>query len=326
MRRPHLAVLTSLLACVVLAPASAQPTPDTLMDCRLHDDLVLPEPPDVASEGGYAFEYQALGGRTEDARACTVYRLRNRPAKPPTPVNWRLGDDLLMEHARLARCPEATDACPWVAVARYFEGDIATSLSLLSFGLNYDAFHHQAETLMTHFAPPEPPPEVIAAHSVGTAIRGVFAADDGREVAVDLLVKSRIETVDGVRFAVLEITDRTAARVAVAWDAFDLVPGAAALLQAAPAALAARVRIPAPDRAAPDRAAPEGGEVTLRGDTLEVRVPIERYRLVRDARLRVYAPPEERSEAKSGSGPDSGPDGALVAQVQMPVFAPAEGE
>ncbi len=41
-----------------------------------------------------------------------------------------------MDKARLARCDDGRDGCPWLAFAKYFPGGIDANLSSISYGLN----------------------------------------------------------------------------------------------------------------------------------------------------------------------------------------------
>lgn len=68
------------------------------LDCLV--DEALPNPPQLAAEGGFSLFYQSLGGVASDGRACTVHRVMNAAGSPPTPVRWRAGEEVLIDMAR----------------------------------------------------------------------------------------------------------------------------------------------------------------------------------------------------------------------------------
>lgn len=180
--------------------AATEPAEDLqVLDCSVAQ--ALPSPAAEAADGGFNFAYQSLGGLTDDGRSCTVYRLRNRPGSPPTPVRWQAGDEVLVDLARLKRCG-SEEECPWFEVASYFEGRFEGAKSQLSFGLNADSFRLQSDSLVA-----SPDPDVGASSaSVGTEVVGTITLADESEVEVDLLVKSRFERRDGVVVLIYEVT------------------------------------------------------------------------------------------------------------------------
>jgi hypothetical protein len=219
-----------LLLFFFFAAASARDEapadPTRVLNCLIEGHV--PEEPALAQQGGYSFAYQSLRGVTEDARACTVYRLKNAPAMPPTPFRWMLGDELVVDRARLPRC---TADCDWLAFAKYFPGAIDTNLSVLSYGLNADAYSESPQTYMNSVTVSDS--EVaeatgVLASSVGTEIAGSFPTRDGRPFALHLIVKSRFEPApsSGTRL-VYEIADLRgsgmlgAGHVRIDWDALD---------------------------------------------------------------------------------------------------------
>lgn len=280
-----------------------------ILNCLV--DEHLPPEPAVTEEGGYRFEYQSIRGVTADARVCTLYRVRNTADHPPTPLRWTQGDELLMDKTRLARCPADAAACPWVSVAKYFEGHVDTNLSFIAYGLNADAYGAQVETFLGTVALDE----ARATRSVGTEVQGVFASADGEAVALHLIVKSRVEArqADG-RTAVLEVTDLggrgdlASGRLRVAWDALAVSGQAAAAMRAASAW--ERAGIEAGERRAEDAPPPpsaaDAGRVQREGDTVEVVFPLASYELRRDLLLHV----------RFGDEPEP------LVTVEMPAFLP----
>lgn len=302
-------VLSLTLSCSVACGAFAQEPPPAeetqLLNCRINEHL--PPEPALAAEGGYGFQYQSIEGVTEDARACTLYRLRNTPDKPPTPVRWTLGEEILMDKTRLARCPADVVTCPWVNVAKYFEGSVATNLSQISYGLNADAYAQQVETFMSN-----PSPGSLAeAQSIGTEIQGVFASAAGEPVDVHLIVKSRVELDAGGRqVAVLEITDLggedalASGLLRIAWTALEGVAEAAAVLrEASPGDLAGIVF--GEEAEGQLDGAPEGF-ISRRPGTFEVAFPMQAYMLQRNFQLTVFY----RDETEP------------LISVEMPAFIP----
>lgn len=207
-----------VLLCVLLHPlapgtaawaqGATDAGPDRILNCLVEGHV--PELPGVAQQGGYHVEYQSLRGRTADDRACTVYRLRNAPGGPPTPLRWTVGDEIVVDRLRLPRC-RASDACDWFAFAKYFPGGIDTNLSLLSYGLNADAYRETAETYMHTVGVRDSSvaaAEGVLASSVGTELVGTFVGGDGTPRALHLIAKSRFQDgPDGRSLLVYEIQD-----------------------------------------------------------------------------------------------------------------------
>lgn len=228
-------VLALAVASAAAQDASGDPQARVL---RCNVDGHVPEGPARAEEGGYRFEYQSLRGRTDDDRSCTVYRIRNTPGKPPTPFHWRMGDETLVDKARLDRCGDGAQACPWLAFARYFPGPVDANLSTLSYGLNADAYHAQTETFMTTVSLPDrsvAEEAGILASSVGTELAGTFVDEAGTAYELHLLVKSRFEPAEqgGYRL-IYELDDLGRSglfatdALRVQWDALDGIPAVAA--------------------------------------------------------------------------------------------------
>ena len=233
-RCPAVRALTAaatLFLCVSHASApggQAAGGPDaaaTVLACQVAQSL--PVPPAEAREGGFAFVFESLGGTAADGRACTAYRLRNLPGSPPTPVRWAAGSEVLVDVARLARCPRDQE-CPWLEVARYFDGDFVGGETTIGYGLNADSFHVTSPGLVAFSSPDVG----AAAASVGTEVAGTVVDSQGRAVALELVVKSRFERGEDGLTLVYEATadDPTqldGTRFVLAWEAFDLLPGAA---------------------------------------------------------------------------------------------------
>ena len=248
----HLHTILAVLALIPGVALAQESSPeDRLLSCLVEE--TLPTDPAIAEQGGFQFEYQSFRGATEDRRVCTVYRLRNTLDKPPTPFRWTLADDAIVEKARLGRCEDGDDACPWLTFVKYFAGDIDTNLSTLSYGLNADAFHEQATTYLNHasVASSDIAEESgVTASSVGTEIVGTFASEDGTLVDVHILVKSRFEPRqhEGVTL-VYEVEDLSGGgalaegALHVAWDALTAVEPVATLLAAAPSGAEANLSL-----------------------------------------------------------------------------------
>src|SRR5690606_10838791 len=194
-RCPAVRALTAaatLCLCVSHASApggQAAGGPDaatTVLACQVAQSL--PVPPAEAREGGFAFVFESLGGTAADGRACTAYRLRNLPGSPPTPVRWAAGSEVLVDVARLARCPRDQE-CPWLEVARYFDGDFVGGETTIGSGLHADSFPVTSPGLVAFSSPDVG----AAAASVGTEVAGTVVDSQGRAVALDLVVKSRFE-------------------------------------------------------------------------------------------------------------------------------------
>lgn len=212
---------TFLLAALSFGVTAAPPDPveveepQQVLGCLI--ELELPSPAAEAAEGGFAFSYQSLGGEATDGRSCTVYRLRNAVGSPPTPVRWLAGSEVLVDLARLQRCSSAEE-CPYFEVARYFDGEFLGGATQLSFGLNADSFSVVDDGLVARTAP-----DVGATNaSVGTEVVGALTLDDGSEVALDLVVKSRFERRDGAIALIYEVVSAdpgllSGERVALVW-------------------------------------------------------------------------------------------------------------
>lgn len=185
----------------------------------------LPAPPAEAREGGFAFVFESLGGTAVDGRACTVYRLRNLPGSPPTPVRWTAGSEVLVDVGALARC---RDECPWFEVARYFDGGFVGGETQVGYWLNADSYRAASPGLVALGFPDQG----AAAASVGTELVGTVADAEGNEVALDLVVKSRFERDEEGLTLVFEATaddpsQLEGRRFVLAWEAFDRMPGIA---------------------------------------------------------------------------------------------------
>lgn len=262
-----------------------------VLNCTV-DELLPPEPA-AADEGGYRFEFQSIRGVTADDRVCTLYRVRNTAGHAPTPLRWMQGEELLMEKTRLARCRADADVCPWISVAKYFQGHVDTNLSVIRYGLNADAYDRQAETFLGSIVLDD----AQANQSVGTEVEGMFATAAGEVVPVHLIVKSRIEPgADGRQTAVLEVTDLGGrgdlanGTLSVTWDALTASGQAAAALRSAAAedlmgiALGSRQ----PDGASPASGPSDPSTTVERSDaTLEVAFPVEAYELRREFLLSI---------------------------------------
>jgi hypothetical protein len=184
----------------------------------------LPAPPAEAREGGFAFVFESLGGTAVDGRACTVYRLRNLPGSPPTPVRWSTGSEVLVDVASLARCREEA-ACAWFEVARYFDGAYVGGETVIGYGLNADSFRIASPGLVAISFPDLG----ATAASVGTELVGTLVDSEGREVVLDLVVKSRIERGEDGLVLVYEAqagdpSQLGGSHFVLAWEALDDLP------------------------------------------------------------------------------------------------------
>jgi hypothetical protein len=285
------AILLALLMGVAAADGDAA-GPTRLLNCLI--DGHVPERPAIAEQGGYRFEYQSLRGVTEDDRACTVHRLRNAADAAPTPVRWTLGELTVVEKTRLARC---TGDCDWATFVRYFPGTVDTNLSLLSYGLNADAYHETAETFMTTVGlRDEATAEAVgaAASSVGTEIAGSFATTDGTPVALHLIAKSRFAPgAEGEVRLIYEIFDLSGdgawgrGDLRIEWDALDAIGVTTAMAPAGPR---------------------PGASVTRGLDALEVVVAARGFALDERFLLRVFARGDDEP----------------IAVVSMPAYLPVD--
>jgi hypothetical protein len=237
----HTGTVLGLLLLLLAAASARDAAPDAapgeaqrILNCLIEGHV--PDEPAHAQQGGYSFVYQSLRGVTLDDRACTVYRLRNEPAMPPTPFRWMLGDEIVVDRARLPRC---SDDCDWLAFAKYFPGAIDTNLSVLSYGLNADTYRESPPTYMNSVSvsgSEVAEAEGVLASSVGTEIAGTFETGDGRPITLHLIVKSRFEPSPSAgTLLVYEIEDLHrggmlgSGRVRIAWDALDAIGAAGAM-------------------------------------------------------------------------------------------------
>jgi hypothetical protein len=270
----HRGRIVAILLALLLGAAAADGDaagPTRLLNCTI--DGHVPERPGMADQGGYRFEYQSLRGVTDDDRSCTVHRLRNAADAAPTPVRWTLGTLTVVDKTRLPRCGE--DDCAWATFVRYFPGSVDTNLSLLSYGLNADAYHQTAETFMTTVALRDEATAAAVgavASSVGTEIAGSFATTDGTPVALHLIAKSRFAPGDeGEVRLIYEIFDLSGdgawgrGDVRIEWDALGAIG----------------VEAPAGPR--------PGTSVSRTLDALEVVVPARGFVLDDRFALRVFA-------------------------------------
>ncbi len=218
------AVLLSQLAILATAQqdaAQAASPPEGLQVLKCVVTGALPSPPAEAQDGGFHFQFESLGGTAVDGRACTVYRLRNVPGSPPTPVRWTAGSDVLVEAAGLRRCGDEA-SCVWLEVARYFDGDFVRGETTVSYGLNADSFHVPSPGFVA-FASPDM--QGLTA-SVGTEVVGTVVTADGLAIELDLVVKSRFERDEaGVRLFYEATADDPAqldgSRFLLVWEALD---------------------------------------------------------------------------------------------------------
>jgi hypothetical protein len=230
LRRPARAMAAvGLLLCYLTATAQESPAIPAgtlrVLDCSVAESL--PVPPAEAREGGFAFLFESLGGTAVDGRACTVYRLRNLPGSPPTPVRWVAGSEVLVDVARLARCSSDAE-CAWLEVARYFDGGYVGGDTEIGYGLNADSFRHTSPGLVALSFPDVG----AAASSVGTELVGTVLDSRDRPVVLDLVVKSRlVRDGDGLVLVYEATADDPSqldgSRFVLAWEAFDLMPGLA---------------------------------------------------------------------------------------------------
>lgn len=294
----RIAAAVGLFTLVFAAVAQTPPAVpggegDRLQVLQCQVELALPTPPAEASQGGFHFAYESLGGTALDGRACTVYRIRNLQGSPPTPVRWSAGSEVLADVVGLPRCPQ-DEECEWIEVARYFDGDFLGGDTLLSYGLNADSFHEESPGLVA-FASPD---TEAAAASVGTEIVGTVVTQDGTEVSIDLVVRSRLERGQGGVVLIYEVTAEDAAQLdgslfTLAWEAFD---------ELAPHSL------PTGDGASPFRTLTTGEPVAAQreGDTVSVRLTVESV---------VYEDPLSLVVMAAGSG-------EVLMRVPLPAFLP----
>jgi hypothetical protein len=112
-----------MLFVLISATALAQGTPCAPTEKPFTGSVV---------EGGYAFEYESIRGVD-----CRIYRLRNTPGKPLTPVVWRDGSDVLLD-VTLPAC-RAGHACTPQEVKK--DGiAVTTTPTKISFGFNKDEY------------------------------------------------------------------------------------------------------------------------------------------------------------------------------------------
>lgn len=312
------ALLTLVLPCTALGqggdPATGSSTTpeDAVLRCRVLDRV--PRSEAEVEQGGFAFVYQSVAGELEDGRRCTVYRLRNLPGRPPTPVRWRAGDAVLVDAARLGRCSDAA-TCAWLEIARYFEGDVLVGETRLSFGLNADSFHHTGEGLVAATEP-----NVGAAStSVGSEIVARLTLADDRDYDLHVLVKSYfVRDRDGLDL-VFDVTSEDpsaldGSTVLFVWDAFAFVPR-----QVSSALDRETGPFSVPPGSGPG-AAPAGGaeeaiagepRVRRAGDTFALVVPVDEFHFLPDLVLRVVEANDARTPLLS---------------IPMPAFVPGAGD
>lgn len=286
---------------------------DVVLQCRIVDRLPAAEA--EVDQGGFAFTYQSVAGSLEDGRSCTVYRLRNLPGRPPTPVRWRAGDEVLVDAARLARCADAV-ACDWLEVARYFEGEVEAGETQLSFGLNADSFHHQDRGLV---AVTEPSLGAAQA-SVGSEVLARLTLADESTLVLHVVVKSRfVRGPDGLELVYDVVSDDPTAldgsRVRFVWEAFAGAPQPLARLldrdDGMPFAIPDDGAWEAPgsvgasdtDLAGAPRLVHEQGAVA-------VVVPVERFAYLADLTLYVV---------------DTSDPATPLLSIAMPAFVPGDG-
>ena len=300
----------AIVCAVAVGAVSAQDVATATDGERVQNCLVddpLPQEPATAEQGGFLFEYQSFRGETEDGRVCTVYRLRNAPDKPPTPFRWTLGEEPIVDKARLGRCGADQPSCPWTVFVKYFAGRIDTNLSTLSYGLNADAFHEQATTYLSHASVEDPASARalgVEASSVGTEIVGTFEDAEGEPLDVHLLVKSRFEpSPDGGVFLIYEIDDLsgdgvlTSDELRVAWDALAAIGPVARLLAQAD------------DTGASEASIDGVGSLTRTSDALAVAIRATGFVLDQSFGFRVFV----------------GEDPEPAVAVRMGAYVPATG-
>jgi len=288
-------------------------TDDVVLQCRVVDRLPAAEA--EVEEGGFAFVYQSVAGSLADGRSCTVYRLRNLPGRPPTPVRWRAGGEVLVDAARLARCADA-NACDWLEVARYFEGEVEAGETQLSFGLNADSFHHQDRGLVAVTQP-----SLGAAQaSVGSEVLARLTLADESTLVLHVVVKSRfVRGPDGLELVYDVVSDDPTAldgsRVRFVWEAFAGAPQPLARLldrdDGMPFAIPDDGAWEAPgsvgasdtDLAGAPRLVHEQGAVA-------VVVPVERFAYLADLTLYVV---------------DTSDPATPLLSIAMPAFVPGDG-
>lgn len=283
-RAPLLMLCLLLLSAASTPGAAAQGAtdagPDQLLNCLI--DGHVPAQPGIAQQGGYHVEFQSLRGVTDDDRACTVYRLRNAPDKPPTPLRWTLGDETVVDKLRLPRCG-GRDECDWISFAKYFPGGVDTNLSLLSYGLNADAYQETAETFMHTVGMPDSAiaeAEGVLASSVGTEIEGTFVGSDDVPRPLHLIVKSRFhEDPAGGILLVYEIDDLAGTGA--------LADGTLRIEWGALEALAVAVVVE--DGDAGDGDLDRGVEVSRSADRLEVVLRADAFVLDETFALRIFS-------------------------------------
>ncbi|MFO7543878.1 MAG: hypothetical protein R6W77_00115 [Trueperaceae bacterium] len=285
---------------------------DAVLLCRVIDRV--PQAEAEVEEGGFAFAYQSVAGELDDGRRCTVYRLRNLPGRPPTPVRWNAGETVLVEAARLARCADAS-TCAWLEIARYFDGTVQVGETRLSFGLNADSFHHTSEGLV---AATEPDVGAASA-SVGSEIVARLALADGSDFDLHVIVKSRFERGRDGLVLIYDVTSQDpgtldGSSVRFVWDAFASTPSAVERLLD-------RETTPflVPERSGPG-AAPDGSaegalagtpRVQRAGDTIALLVPVDRFHYTPDLVLRVV---------------EAGDPQTALLIIPMPAFVPGAGD
>lgn len=116
----------AMLLFLISSATLAQTTPCSPVEKVFHGSVV---------QGGYAFEYESIRGAD-----CRIYRLRNKPGKPLTPVVWRDGADVLLD-VTLPACRTGS-ACTPQEVQK--DGiAVTTAPTKINFGFNKDEYSEQ---------------------------------------------------------------------------------------------------------------------------------------------------------------------------------------
>jgi hypothetical protein len=118
-----------------------------------------------------------LGAAAADGDAAGPTRLLNCLIDGHVPERPGIADQggYRFEYQSLRGVTDDDRACAWATFVRYFPGTVDTNLSLLSYGLNADAYHQTAETFMTTVGLRDEAAAGAVASSVGTEIAGSFA-------------------------------------------------------------------------------------------------------------------------------------------------------
>jgi hypothetical protein len=108
----------------------------------------------AVNDSGYAFEFQSQEGEN-----CRVYRIKNTPGKPLTPVKWSDQDTVFIDTNLPACGPKAS--CDWITAVQY---SLASNRSHteIGYGINKDQHKTQspayveAKLTAIKFAPQQP--------------------------------------------------------------------------------------------------------------------------------------------------------------------------